>query len=264
MGKRLKLTTRAFGAEDGVPEIAELAEWVAERRGTAGDIISYRLQRSLAPQISAGITSPCAGGRFYKDRVMECLTGIDGNRAICEIGVSSDRIIADAADIAGHKEGVWCALPAPHALGITDAYYGDGDEWCDAIAGVYRTLMRSMRDAGIGGHVLICDAADEAELSALVRQKVFFFQPEPDRKSLETLMEYQQQIAVGKDHLNTSFDLATQYGLHRLIVMDADDEAIALALSHLDPDQVTVGGYCCTENCDEYWKSLVDSAYYTK
>jgi len=58
MVKRLKLATRAFGAEPGMPEVIDLAAWIAANRGTAADIITYLLDQSLEPQVSAGIMAP--------------------------------------------------------------------------------------------------------------------------------------------------------------------------------------------------------------
>jgi len=49
MVKRLKLATRAFGAEPGMPEVIALAAWIAANRGTAADIITYLLDQSLEP-----------------------------------------------------------------------------------------------------------------------------------------------------------------------------------------------------------------------
>jgi len=261
MTKRRTLSTRSFGAEPDVPDIPELAAWVAGHRGKSGDLMSYQLDQSLAPQVSAGITMPCAGGKFYKDRIMACLVGIQGSKAVDEISVSDTAVIEDAARIVAQKKGVWCAFPSPHDLGIADSYYHDHDEWSNAISGAYRLLMRSMRDAGIAGHVLICNQIDDAELSALSRQKVFFFQPRPDRESLELLMEYQRKIAVSPSCLDTVFGIATEYDLHQIIIQDADEESIAHALSLLDPDQVVVGGYC-TGECEKYWRSVVESAGY--
>lgn len=263
MGKRLKLATRAFGAEPGIPDVTALAAWVVGHRGASADLISYLLDQSLAPQIAAEIGIPCAGGKFCRDRILESLIGVHDGNAIDELGVCTEVIIEDTAQLVAQKNGVWCALPAPHALRITYTYYDDEDEWHDAIAGVYRTIMRAMRDAGIGGNVLICDTMDEGEISALARQNVFFFQPDPDRESLGTLMEHQRRIAVGKDQLNAVFDLANEYELLQIILVDADAESIARTLSHLDPDQIMVGGYC-TDMCETYWKSLVDSATYLK
>ena len=55
----------------------------------------------------------------------------------------------------------------------------------------------------------------------------------------------------------------SEYDLRKIFIVDADAAAITLALSHLDPDQVSVGGYCTDENGD-YWKNLVDTAIYTR
>jgi hypothetical protein len=263
MVKRQNLSTRAFGAEPGIPDVAVLAAWIADHRGTPADIMTYLLDQSLAPQLEAGIISPCAGGRFYRNRIMECLAGVEEGRAIGEIHLNPHAIIEDAAGIVLQKKGTSCALPAPHLLGITDTYYHDEEEWNDAIAGVYRDLMRSMRDTGIKGHVLVCKAIHEPEIESLVRPNIFFFQPQPDRESLACLMEHQHQIAVGRDHVDTVLDLSSEYDLRKIIIVDPDEESIKRALECLDPDQVSTGGYC-TDTCTDYWKNLVDAAVYTR
>ena len=262
MVKRRTLLTRAFGTEPDVPGIPVLAEWVAQNRGKAGDLVSFHLDNALALQRSSGITIPCIGGKFYRDRVMGCLAGIETTTVIDEIAVQTGTVRDDAQGIVQGKKNIWCALPAPHVLGITDSYYHDEDEWHDAIAGAYRTLMRSMRDGGICGHVLICDTVDEGELSALSRPNVVFFARDPDREGLAALLEYQRQVAVDRHHLATVFDLAGEYEINKLIILDPDTESIALALSEFDPDQLMAGGYC-TGNSEGYWKNLVASAGYT-
>ena len=123
--------------------------------------------------------------------------------------------------------------------------------------------MRSMRDVGISGHVLICDCISEPEITSLVRQNVFFFQPKPDRESLVCLLEHQRQIAVRRDQLDTLIDLSSEYDLRKIILIDPDQESITYALASLDPDQVSVGGYC-TDICENYWKNLVDVAVYSQ
>ena len=263
MVKRLTLPTRAFGAEPGVPDIPALASWVAEHRGMTADLLTCRIDQSLASQLPAGISFPCAGGKFLRDRILSCLIGVTGRKAVDEIGIETGAVIEDACAMVGQKKGVWCALPAPHALGIVDTYYHDEDEWNDAITGVYSRLMRAMRDAGVAGHVLISEVPDDAEISLLARQKVFFFFPKQDREILECVLEHQRQVAVSKDQLDTAFNLGNEYDLHRIIVMDPDEDAITRVLSHVDPDQLMAGGYC-TEKCKDYWNSIVDAAYYTK
>ncbi len=261
MVKRRKLGTRALGAEPGSPDVPALATWIAGHRGTPADIITYQLDLSLSPQLSAGIMSPCAGGRFYRDRILACIQGIEDGKATAEISLDPHEIIQDAAGIVAQKKGAWCALPAPHVLGITDAFYDDDEEWNDALAGSYRTLMRSMRDTGISGHVLICNSLEEPEIASLGRQNVFFFMQEPDRDDLAILLEHQRQVAVGRDRLDTLLDLTGEYDVRKIILVDPDSGSINRALSCFDPDQIIAGGYC-TGSCEEYWKNLVLSATY--
>jgi hypothetical protein len=263
MAKRLKLATRSFGSEPGLPDVAGLAEWIAEHRGRVADIVTYRLDQSLAPQLDAGIMTPCAGGKFYADRIRQCLSGIHDNKAVGELHFDIPAIIEDAAGIVVQRKGAWCAIPAPHVLGITDTYYDDEDEWSDAICDAYRTIMRGMRDTGNAGHVLIADRMDPAELALLARQNVFFYQPEMDRDSCATLMEYQNQIAVEKDTAAIVFDLTNEFTLRKIFLMNPDPESIDRALSHLDPDQIVAGGYCLS-NCGDYWKTLTGNAAYGK
>jgi hypothetical protein len=263
MVKRRNLSTRAFGAEPGIPDVAVLAAWIADHRGTPADIITYLLDQSLAPQLAAGIISPCAGGRFYKNRILECLAGVEEGKAFGEIHLNPHAIIEDAAGIVLLKKATWCALPAPHLLGITDTYYHDEEEWNGAIAGVYHNLMRSMRDTGIKGHVLVCRVIHEPEIESLVRPNIFVFQPEPDQESLACLMEHQHQIAVVRDYVDTVLALSSEYDLRKIIIVDPDEESIERALECLDPDQVSAGGYC-TDTCTDYWKNLVDAAVYTR
>lgn len=262
--KRRPLPTLALGTEPDSPDIPALAAWIAERRelNEAGDLATYQIAQTLAPQLDAGITAPCAGGKFYKTRLLSSFVGITDGVIIGETEVSGSDLVADSLELAGMKKNVWCALPAPHALDLSDSYYGDGDETISAVAALYRRAMRSMRDAGIGGHVLICDHADDMELSALARQKVFFFCPVPGKEDIPLLMEHQHRVAVDRARLREVFDCAGEYDLRQIIILDADAEAIALALSHLDPDQVTIGGYC-TEEPGIYWKGIADRAFFT-
>ncbi len=182
MAKRRNLVTRAFGAEPGLPDVAGLAAWIAEHRGT--DCRHYHVparSRRSAPQVVSEIGLPCAGGKFYADRIRQCIAGIEGSKAVGEIHADIPAIIEDAAGIVVQKKGSWCAVPAPHVLGIRDAYYGDREEWNEAISAVYRTILRAMRDTGVAGNVLIADRMDRAELESLAGPKVFFFAPAAGR-----------------------------------------------------------------------------------
>jgi hypothetical protein len=59
-----------------------------------------------------------------------------------------------------------------------------------------------------------------------------------------------------------AFDLAGEYEINTLIILDPDTESIALALSEFDPDHLMAGGYC-TGDGKGYWNKLVASAGYS-
>jgi hypothetical protein len=265
MAKLVPLPTRAFGAEPGIPGVAALAGWIGDHRGTAADLMAYRLDLSLSPQLEAGITAPCAGGLFYRDRVVGSITGLNEERDTLtgEIDIEGTLPADDAAIFARQRKDVWCALPAPSALGITDAYYHDEDEWGDAVAAVYRRMMRNMRDAGTGGHILIGETAVESEVAALARKNVFFFVPDASVEDLSILLEHQREVAAVSSRLADLPTLTGEYDIRHIDIIDPDDGAIKTALSSFDPDQISVGGYC-TAACDTYWKTLAESAVYRK
>ncbi|WP_292370230.1 hypothetical protein [Methanoregula sp. UBA64] len=265
MAKIVPLPTRAFGAEPDVPDVAALAGWIAEHRGTAADLHAYQLDVSLAPQLAAGITTPCAGGLFCRDRVLGQLTGLNKKQdtATGEIDTEGTALSEDAALLAVRKKNIWCALPAPSALGVTDAYYGDEEEWQDALARAYQRMMRNMRDAGTGGHVLIGEKVPESEVAALAGKNVFFFVVNASAGDLEIVIEHQREVAVPPSLLGEIISLTGEYDIRRIVIVDPDEGAIKTALSSFDPDQISTGGYC-TSSCDTYWKKLAESAVYRK
>jgi hypothetical protein len=265
MAKRHKLATRGLGAEPGIPEVKVLADWIAEHRGRTADITTYRCDQSMAPQIEAGIGHIGAGGKFVADHILESLLGVEDRTATGELQVQAGPLREDAAGIFLRKKGSWCALPAPHVLGITDSYYHDDEEWADALTGVYRAIMREMRDLGIPGHILICETTDEPEIAALAQhQRCFFFKPDPSRTDLERILDRQNHVAIGKEGLKILLDCMDEYEVSRIILMDPDDAAIRQAMSHFDPDQVTIGGYCKSGDAGLYWNNLVEGAGYWK
>jgi hypothetical protein len=263
MGKRVSFPTRSFGSDTPAPDPSALAEWVGTRRGRAADLITYQLEEGLCPQIDAGISSPCAGGRFYHDRLLGSLVGIEGTAVIGEIGYDPQSLLHDADDMDVIRKNTWLAAPAPHELGLKDRYFHDPEEAAHSLFSAYQEMMRAMRDAGIAGHVLLCEKPDGEELEALAARKVFFFSHDQTKKSLALLLEYQPVVAIKPSGLGIIRDLMGEYDIQKIVLIDAEEEDLIQALDLKDPDSLLCGGYC-PDSCSRYWRSIVEKASFVR
>jgi hypothetical protein len=259
IGKRVSFATRSFGSNAPVPDPGALAEWVGERRGRTGDLITYQLEEGLVPQIDAGVTNPCAGGSFYHARWAGSLTGVEGTAITEEIGCDPMPLLRDIDDLDLIQKNLWLATPSPSELRLTDRYFHDQEEAAHSLSSAYQEMMRAMRDAGIAGHVLLCEKPAREELEALAGRKVFFFSRNQTKKSLALLLEYQGVVAIRPSGLGLIRDLMGEYEVLKIILLDAEEEDLQQALELKDPDSLLCGGYC-NDSCSLYWKSIVEKA----
>lgn len=259
MGKRLSFPTRSFGSDPDLPDPVVLSRWVSDRRGHEGDLTSFLLEQDIHLQIKAGISLPCAGGMHYCERWKEAFTGLAGQVIREDLGVSLQDITRDAGDLARIRDDVWISVPAPGSLAFEDRYYGNGTDARDAVLSVYKTLMREQRDAGIRGHVLLCENLHQAELESLAGKKVFFLSQNMNRRTLGFLLEYQQTVALKPGQIRLITDLMEQYEVHSIVLLDPEEQDLRQVLQIRDPDQVLCGGYC-RSSCGEYWKKLVEKS----
>ncbi|TAJ44859.1 hypothetical protein [Methanofollis fontis] len=256
--KRIPVRTRSFGAEIAPPEREALAPWVRERRGLGGDLILYQIMHSLALQ--EGIDSPCAGGMFYGDRVAACLAGVTDRTVTGEIDLEEEAAIADVIECTGVRKGAWFALPAPSLLGLSDAYFHDREEMTDEVVRAYRLLMREMRDAGAGGHVLIADTAEEIELEGIGGKRICFFPRQQDEGLLAAFLEHQALLIVGPDQIRSAARLAEEYEVREVSVLHPTHDDLTAIAAYFDSDAISAGGYT-GEGEEGRWKSLREEAY---
>ena len=259
MGKRVLFPTRSFGSDAPVPDPGALAEWVGAHRGRSGDLTTYHLEEGLQHQLDAGVTTPCAGGRFYLDRLLDSFIGVEGKMITGEMGCDTSPLLHDADDLNTMGKNLWLAVPSPLELGLTDHYFHDQEEATHSIFSTYQEMMRAMRDAGIAGHVLLCDTPTGEELEALAGRNVFFFTRHQTKKSLALLLEYQAVVAVRPSGLGLISDLMGEYEVRNIVLLDAGEEDIKKALEFKDPENLLCGGYC-HDSCSHYWKSIVEKA----
>jgi hypothetical protein len=260
MSKKIKFQTRSLGSEPDLHlEKEELADWIQSRLGRAGDLIRYWFERPLIYQRVAGVDIPCAGGNFYRERLLECLVGIDNGEIIGELGLDPGLLKTDIEETVKKPDPLWVSMPCPGQLEITDGYYGDPEECSRNLLFWFRRLMREMRDSGADGHVLICNHVREEELESLCGKKIFFFLPDPDLADLEMLLEYQRSLAVSCEAIDFVVDLKEEYPVDNLILINPTNAGVVKSLAHWEKDQIKVGGYC-KERCPEYWKNIVQAA----
>jgi hypothetical protein len=257
MGGPKRVSVRSYGSEVPEPEARDLAGWIDKRKGIGGDLTSYLLEESLEPQ--EGVDFPCAGGRIYRARVLESIGGLEAGVLVREPSAGTGLVEEDARWGASVKKGLLFSLPAPHLLAIRDEYYHDREEFCEGLSATCRQILRAMRDAGAGGHVLLGEVVFEEEIEHLAGPRTSFFFPGLTGEDLPRLLEYQGAIAVPRALLGDSLGLLDEFDLRHLTVLDGTGEDLLAALEHLDPDQVSLGGYC-TEDCRTYWKGLVERA----
>jgi hypothetical protein len=257
MGGAKRVPVRSFGSEVPEPEAGDLTGWIEKRKGIGGDLTSYLLEESLEPQ--EGVDIPCAGGRIYRARVMESIGGLEGENLVREPSAETSLVEEDARWGASVKKGLLFSVPAPHLPGIRDKYYHDREEFCEGLCQCYRQILRAMRDAGAGGHVLLGETLHEEELEHLAGPRTLFFFPGLTEEELPRLLEYQDSVAVPRQLLEEALGLLDEFELRHLTILDSRSEDLHRVLEHLDPDQVSLGGYC-TGDCGNYWKELVERA----
>ncbi|MBN1167558.1 MAG: hypothetical protein JXA44_10580 [Methanospirillaceae archaeon] len=259
MGKKIQFQTISFGSEPETPTISQTADFVSKNQGYEADLTTVLLSSSLNPQKEAGINQTCAGGVFYRDRFSEFLRDNDPSSIFSE-----DRILAatheDACHCVREVKHTTFALPGPSRIplfaGIPDA------DWADDCFAFYRSVRRSMRDAGIQSHVIHDNCTDPDVISGLSGQKVLFFPDNITIPVLENLLEVQRTIAVSDEEYHLIPTLLDRYDLKKITLLQPEAGTIQKALTLFDPDQILVGGYKIAESGIDYWEEIVTASSY--
>jgi len=260
MAKRLKLPVRSLGSEVENPSLERLASWITDRHGQEGDLLTYKLEESLSCQ--EGVDIPAVGGRMYSPRFREALPGPKEGYLLEEIILHPDQLVADATHMITLRKRLWFSIPAPHLLSARDSSESDSDERSYGAISAYRQVMRSMRDAGVQGHVLLCDRVIEEELERLTGRRQLVYCETADRQSLSLLLEYQTIVVVPASRLDLVLTMRDEFDISQVILVNPDPEHLHSALREYDPDTIVVGGYCRKE-CERYWTQIIGRAEVT-
>lgn len=250
--KKIRFNTISFGSEPDQPDISSLTRFVKAYRGQQADLITFNLIRSLSAQIGAGISSPGAGGIFCHPRIEEAISCSSE-----EYFHDSSDMIADACLMVRTAGPVRSVLPAPHLIHGSpktsdEEAYAD---YCDEFAGI----LRDMRDKEIISHSLHATEVNSIEMERIASKKNQFLIPYGDEHAQGALLEHQHRLTIHTSRIAMLEGLIDHYDIRSLTIIDPEEEGFRLALDHLDPDQISSGGYAVHQE-EVYWKEIVEKA----
>ncbi|HVP93988.1 MAG TPA: hypothetical protein VMS89_02330 [Methanoregulaceae archaeon] len=264
MKKTIKFQTVSLGSDlSGESDRDAIKEWIRERHHKGGDILLFHLLHLISIQKTAGVDALCAGGVFYRDRIMGCLKGVRDAIITGELDIDPEPVLSDMMELLNAGYRFRMAIPAPHGFELEDMYYGDAEEVSSALLSRYRRFLREMRDAGVSGHILIYKEPVVEEFELMAGKKVFFFNPVHTGPDLELLLEYQDTIAISPGGLDLIIGMTEEYKVNNLILLDPAEETVTRALRYWDPGQISVGGYYQGQP-DGYWETIVSASSYTR
>lgn len=233
-------------------DVPALSAWISERRGKETDLITWHIETTLKDQLPT-VESPAAGGDFYAGRILDACGNVDEGRVTLEFDPNPREILSDVTLAQTIRKKCWWSLPSPSALNITDAYFGDVEEYTSALSETVSSLCRSMRDAGIPGHILTTEHPGEIELEYLSGKRYLWVVA---GSSLSTILEIQKDIVLKKGEVSLLPDLLNSYEIRNVYLQDADEASVHAVLQHLDPEYIYLCGVGPEEGRTEYWKKL--------
>lgn len=236
MVKRLQIPVRGLGSEVNNPSVSDLAAWAKTRAGIGGDVTTFYLMKTI--EVQKSIDLPAAGGWYYRKRMVE---GIIPDAPI-------EDILDDIRAVSSFVRNCWWSLPS--------ACSADEDEVM-----AFRQLLRTMRDEGVYGHVILSDTEPTAiERELITGRRVFWYLTEPTEKSLEKILEIQRDIAVPPVMIPILDDLMGSYTVRKVIVMNPDEKDLRRAMDLVDTDNLMTGGFAPAGD-GSYWEDLVSGSF---
>ncbi len=226
---------------------ADVAAWIGKKKGNTADILTYTLDRTLNIQ-KPYAAEAAAGGEFYKPRIFEFLGTKE--RVTQEFADAADTLLEDLRAV--KVKNCAFSLPAFSALGLTDEYFKDADEFEAAGAQSYKALCRELRDSGAGRAVLHTESPGDGELESLRGKRYLWVVPESE---LERVLETARDVVVHADSVSCLEELLDCYQIRHVYIRDADAESVNHALKFFDHEYLFTAGY---GDGEEYWKSLAE------
>ena len=258
MNKRRNLLVWSFGGEAPDPNLPVLADWAGRQRGSSCDLLSFKVEHSLRDQ--AGFDRLAYGGMYYADRMRESIGGIRSGFLREEPWTCTESLRADAARAVRISRKVWAVLPSPLHLLIEDGIYSDREEYESALCGIYRLLMREIRDAGVYGTIIIGEQFSSLERELLSGRRVVLHSLSGTSRSLSGILEVQNSLSLSAKRLPLLPDLMDEYEVRSVSLIDGTEKDFGGLMSYFDPENITAGGFS-SGGGKRYWDSVREHAY---
>ncbi len=240
MAKRLAIPVRGLGSGVDTPSVSDLSEWAKTRAGQSGDLVTYHLMKTLEAQ--KGVHTPAAGGWFYHERA----------RTASLPDAPADDVMDDIQAVQSVRKNCWWSLPS------AASQFVDPDE--DQIL-FFRQFLRTMRDAGVFGHVILLkEEPKPLELELVSGRRIFWHLLNPTERALEKVLEVQRDIAIAPADLPLLSDLMGSYTVRKIIVMEGGEADLRAAKELVDLDNIMTGGYAPAKK-PSYWDELVEGSF---
>lgn len=258
MKKRRNLPVWSFGGEEPDPDLATLASWVGRQKEVACDLLSFKVETSLADQ--KGLDRLAYGGMFYADRLRDSLGGIRSGFLREEPWIRAETLRDDASRAVAFSRKVWAVLPSPMHLKIEDGVFDEREEYEGALCGMYRLLMREIRDAGVYGTIIIGEQFSAIERELLPGRRVFLHSLSGSSRAVSGILEVQSSLSLPAGRLSVLPDLLDEYEIRSLSVIDGSEKEFSGLLSYFDAENLIAGGYSPAGG-KKYWEGVSAHAF---
>lgn len=234
-------------------EILDLSAWIAKKRGSEVDILSYQTETLLENQVPFA-AMPAAGGAYYTPRLLDAFGAPDA--VLTNAPELNTKTIETDIQIARKTtKSFRFSLPSPASLSLSDEYFHDSDELMESVTEAYTRLGRFMRDIGVFGCIILGDEPSEIELERLQGMKYLWSTP---ASALETVLEHTRDIVVPRMGIARIAELINSYAIRNVFIKDADTECLKTALKTIDSDHLFTAGYATEEAGKPYWEELAN------
>ena len=256
MGKKFQFKTISLGSEPEIPSVDELASIIAKYKGSDADLITFQMICSCNYQQEADINEQGVGGKFSTPRIQNALSWDADSGAITDISM----LVQDYSGLI-RKGSILRSIHESPGKFDNSPPTDDEDsfsEYCRA----YSKILRSLRDIGIYGHVILTKNPVQIELELLSDTKSLIHVQEPNPEQLEELLEYTSKLIIPGDYFVVIPDLMERYDIRDLILVNPEKQGLINSLEYFDPEKIQIAGYAKGDE-GSFWKQLKDSSFIT-